>query len=146
MALALTMCCGVKIPLLLQYLINANIAIFIGEDLLALVDIESRPFRVRNSINKEACSAVVSSSFKEDASSDTKRYSFFRPILNTIFQWFSIPLLQVFIIAIQSGDISIKPRKFSFNQMIIFSVKGLQEATNYERVMIISFLHGNIYQ
>jgi hypothetical protein len=42
-------------------------AIFIGEDLLALVDIESRPFRVRNSINKEACSAVVSSSFKEDA-------------------------------------------------------------------------------
>ena len=68
-------------PFLLQYLINANIAIFNGEDLLALVDIESRPFRVRNSINKEACSAVVSSSFKEDASSDTKRYSFFRPIL-----------------------------------------------------------------
>lgn len=64
-------------PLLLQYLINANIAIFIGEDLLALVDIESRPFRVRNSINKEACSAVVSSSFTEDDSSDTKRYSFF---------------------------------------------------------------------
>lgn len=81
MALALTMCCGARMPFLLQYLINANIAIFNGEDLLALVDIEFRPFRVRNSINKEACSAVVSSSFKEDASSDTKRYSFFRPIL-----------------------------------------------------------------
>lgn len=81
MALALTICCGARMPFLLQYLINANIAIFNGEDLLALVDIEFRPFRVRNSINKEACSAVVSSSFKEDASSDTKRYSFFRPIL-----------------------------------------------------------------
>lgn len=81
-------CCGAKIPLLLQYLINANIAIFIGEDLLALVDIESRPFRVRNSINKEACSAVVSSSFTEDDSSDTKRYSFFRPILVPFFNGF----------------------------------------------------------
>lgn len=81
MALALTICCGARMPFLLQYLINANIAIFNGEDLLALVDIEFRPFRVRNSINKEACSAVVSSSFTEDASSDTNRYSFFRPIL-----------------------------------------------------------------
>ena len=50
MALALTMCCGARMPFLLQYLINANIAIFIGEDLLALVRNESRPFRVRNSI------------------------------------------------------------------------------------------------
>lgn len=129
MALALTMCCGARMPFLLQYLINANIAIFNGEDLLALVDIEFRPFRVRNSINKEACSAVVSSSFKEDASSDTKRYSFFSADSDTIIQWFSIPLLQVFIIAIQSGDISIKPRKFSFNQMIVYSVKGLQVST-----------------
>lgn len=133
-------------PFLLQYLINANIAIFNGEDLLALVDIEFRPFRVRNSINEEACSAVVSSSFKEDASSDTKRYSFFSTDSGTIFQWFLIPLLQVFIIAIQSVDIGIKPGKLSFNQMIVFSVKGLQESTNYERIMIISFLHGNIYQ
>ena len=52
MALALTMCCGARMPFLLQYLINANIAIFIGEDLLALVRNESRPFRVRNSINE----------------------------------------------------------------------------------------------
>lgn len=115
-------------PFLLQYLINANIAIFNGEDLLALVDIEFRPFRVRNSINKEACSAVVSSSFKEDASSDTKGI-LFSADSDTIIQWFSIPLLQVFIIAIQSGDISIKPRKFSFNQMIVYSVKGLQVST-----------------
>lgn len=128
MALALTMCCGARMPFLLQYLINANIAIFNGEDLLALVDIEFRPFRVRNSINKEACSAVVSSSFKEDASSDTKGI-LFSADSDTIIQWFSIPLLQVFIIAIQSGDISIKPRKFSFNQMIVYSVKGLQVST-----------------
>ena len=88
MALALTICCGANMPFLLQYLINANIAIFIGEDLLALVRNESRPFRVRNSINKEACSAVVSSSFKEDASSVTKRYSLFRPTLVPFFNGF----------------------------------------------------------
>lgn len=88
MALALTMCCGARMPFLLQYLINANIAIFNGEDLLALVDIEFRPFRVRNSMNVEACSAVVSSSFKEDASSVTKRYSLFRPTLVPFFNGF----------------------------------------------------------
>gem|GEM_PF-1255285 len=75
-----------------------------------------------------------------------KKVFFFSADSDTIIQWFSIPLLQVFIIAIQSGDIGIKPRKFSFNQMIVYSVKGLQEATYYEYIMIISFLHGNIYQ
>lgn len=142
MALALTICCGARMPFLLQYLINANIAIFNGEVLLALVRKESRPFRVRNSINEEACSAVATSSFEEDASSVTKRYSLFRPILTPFFNGFLF-LCSRYSLCI---DIGIKPRKLSFNQMIVFSVEALQKATNYERIMIISFLQGNIYQ